>query len=408
MKHLLSLTALALALAPLSALAQGADPNGQPAPVVGQAPAPGAPAAVTPDKASAPAEEAPKPLMWRGTSFTWTQNASTSLLGIGTDQVGFEEDVYAWDFILSPQIYLLDLEKDKILAFAEGGVSVEWTDSGSTTTKHEPAFRDTQVGVGYNRNIFKSEDNEWSTDARVRLRYNIPTSKISLEQGRYGVLSPGVSLSQQFKLLGQAAKGLNSLTLTAGFTWSHLFAKSYTPTNPNLQRTRQSVSGTTREDDQLSFRSMDIDRLIPSATIGLPIYGGLELTAVYRLIGRFKHDFESGACEIVVMGECQTADRDPNRVNYVTDSSFDISLSQPIYDMFTLNLGYNNESLTLDEASKLRNPFWSPGGSVFYLDLVANIDVIYDKASGRSKIDLPPGPNQNATAASNAFGMPSF
>ncbi len=409
--RLLTISALSLAtaaVAPASAWAQ--DAAAQPAPVVGQPPAsPGGapPTAPAADKAGAEQKAEDAPLMWRGTSFTWNQSVSTTTVGIGRDNIGTEDDVYTWDFFLSPNIYLLDLPKDKISAFAELGVGVEWTDSGSTTTQREPQFRDTQVGLGYNRTIYKSDDNEWSTGAAVRARYAIPTSKISLNQGRYGVVSLGGSLSQKFRLLGNAAAGLNNLSVIAGVTWSHLFARSYTPTNGGLERTRQAPSGQTLLSDQLSFRSMDIDRVIPSVTATLPLYKDLSLTTQFRLISRFRHDFEGNDCEVIVMGECQQADRLDDRSTYFTDSSFDVSLSQPIYDMFQINIGYNNETLTLGEDGKSRNIFYSPS-AVFYLDLVVNIDTIYEKASGRSEIDLPPGPRQTLTVAESTTGMPSL
>lgn len=409
-KRLFSLSALALALAPVTALAQNPDPNA-PAPVVGQPPVAGTTTAPVPDQTApvqpAPTPDAPEPLMWRGTTFTWNQAVSTTTVGVGRDNIGHEEDYYSWDFILSPQLYVYDGEDDKVLIFAEGGVGVEWTDSGTTTLQREPQFRDTQVGVGYNRNIFTSEDNEWATGGALRLRYNIPTSKISLAQGRYGVLSVGGAITQKIRLLGNAADGLNNLTLIGGLTYSRLFARASTPTDPALERTRQSPSGTTLLSDQLSFRSMDIDRLIPSATLILPLYKDLALTTQFRLVSRWKKDFEGTGCDAMVMGECVEADRDPNRATYFTDSTFDISLSQPIYDMFQMNLGYNNETLTLGEDGKTRNPFYSPS-AVFYLDLVANIDTIYEKASGRTPVDLPPGPRSNVTTAANEFGMPSF
>jgi len=351
-------------------------------------------------------------LIWRGTTFTWTHSVTSTTLGIGRDNISDDEDSYAWDFVLAPQIYILDLPKDKIFATVEAGISVEWTNSGTTLTEHEPQFRDTQVGVGYQRNIFTSADKEWSTRGSLRLRYSIPTSVISIEQGRYGVLSPSISMTQVLRLLGNDANGLNNLTVVAGFTYSHLFSRAFTPTNPDLERTRQNASGNTILSDQLSFRSFDIDRVIPSLTLILPLYKDLSLSTAFRMIGRFKHVFEGSDCEFTFNGdECGRASTPEelgaqSAATYLTDSTFDISLSQPIYDMFQLNLGYNNETLTLGEDGKSRNVFYSPGAQ-FYLDIVANIDVLYEKASGRKNIDLPPGPRSTLTAF-NGYGQPSF
>lgn len=422
MKSLLSCAVCAIApalLVPALAFAQGApSPPGDPGAPAAQPPgggptvsSPGAPpqSGPVPDQASSKlpvVQEEPENLIWRGTTFTWTHSITTTTLGVGRDNISDDADSYAWDFVLAPQLYLLDLPDDKIFATAEAGVSVEWTDSDTTTTKHEPQFRDTQLGVGYQRNIFTSDDKEWSTKGTVRLRYTFPTSKISIEQGRYGVISPSLSFTQVLRLLGSKADGLNNLTVVAGLTYSHLFSRSFNPTNPDLERQRQNASGASIFSDQLSYRSFDIDRLIPAATFILPLYKDLSLTTAFRLIGRFRHDFKGSDCEIIVMGECQKAERLSDRATYLTDSTFDISLSQPIYDMFQLNVGYNNETLTIGEDGKARNVFYSPGAQ-FYLDIVANIDVIYEKASGRKNIDLPPGPRSTLTAV-NDYGNPSF
>lgn len=415
LKGLISVSTLALVVSPAVSFAQtttqpGAQAQGT-VQVQGPAAAPGtfgAPGAPPPaDQAAAPAapakEEAPKELFWRGTSFTWTQGVSTTTVGIGRDNYGYEDDFYAWDFTLAPNFFLLDLPDDKITATVEAGVSVEWTDSAATTTEHEPQFRDTQVGLGYSRSIFKSEDKEWSTGAGLRLRYSIPTSKTSIGQGRYGVLSAGVSANQKFRLAGNDAVGFNNLTVSAGLTYSHLFSRAYTPTNPGLERTRTTASFAAITSDQLGTRSFDIDRLIPSVTFTLPLIKDLTLTTAFRMIGRWKHDFED-TC-IVVMNECQPIARDENRPTYFTDSSFDVALSQPIYDMFAINVGYNNETLTLGEDGKNRNIFYSPSAQ-FYLDLTANIDVIYQKAAGE-KIDTPPQP-KGSVASTNEFGNAAF
>ncbi len=409
-----SSTALALVLSATNVLAQAAptiggpatDPGaGAPAPVMSASMPPSGPAA---DQAapSAPTQADPEPLMWRGTTFTFSQAATTTMLGIGNDNIGHEDEYYGWDFVLAPNLYLFDGKTDKILVFAEAGVSVEWTDAGDTTTKHEPRFRDTQVGAGYNRDLFTSDDKEWSTKTGIRARAVFPTSPTSIAQGRYLTSSLGATVSQVVRLLGRESDGLNNLTVIGGLTWSHLFSKSYTPVNGDLERQRQNASGSAIFSDQLSFSSMDIDRLIPSITMILPLYKDLSMTTQFRLVGRFRHQFEGTGCDTVVMGECVTADRQSTPVSYLTNSTFDLSFTQPIYDIFEINVGYNNETLTLGNDGKARNVFYSPDAQ-FYLDLVANIDVMYSKASGREDFELPPGP-RNTVTADNGTGMPHF
>jgi hypothetical protein len=413
-----SSTALALVLSASNVFAQAAPTIGGPAadpgptgagapPTVSASTAPVWPASTDQSAQAAPAGD-PEPLMWRGTTFTFSQAATTTMLGIGRDNIGHEDEFYGWDFVLAPNLYLFDGKTDKILVFAEAGVSVEWTDAGDTTTKHEPRFRDTQVGAGYNRDIFTSDDKEWATKAGLRARAVFPTSPTSIAQGRYLTSSLGASVTQVVRLLGRESDGLNNLTLVGGLTWSHLFSKSYTPVNGDLERQRQNASGSAIFSDQLSFSSMDIDRLIPSITMILPLYKDLSMTTQFRLVGRFRHQFEGTGCDVNQpgLGGCVTADTEANPVSYLTNSTFDISLTQPIYDIFEINVGYNNETLTLGNDGKARNVFYSPDAQ-FYLDLVANIDVMYSKASGREKFELPPGP-RNTVTADNGTGMPHF
>jgi hypothetical protein len=374
-----------------------------------------APTTTAPDSAAPSTtdgkEAAPEPLIWRGTTFTWTHTLSTTTVGVGRDNIGHEDEYYQWDFVLAPNLYVLDLKDDKINIFAEAGVSVEWTDAGDTTTKHEPRLRDTQVGAGYTRNIFTSEDKEWSTKAGIKVRGILPTSKTSINQGRYFTVSVGATVAQVIRLLGNDADGLNNLTVTGGLTYSHLFSRAYTPTNGGLERTRQNSFGQSETSDQLSFSSFDIDRVIPGVTLSLPLYKDLTLATQFRLIGRFKHQLAGDGCDVSQpgIGGCVSADEVESPVTYVTNSTFDVSLAIPIYEIFDLDIGYNNETLTLGADGKNRNVFYSPD-AVFYLDLVANIDVMYSKASGREKFELPPTPAERARTADNGpgTGMPSF
>ncbi len=427
MKGFVSISALALVLAPSMALAQQpADPAPAPAPAPAQQPAPVSPVAPPPDASQpgagaaittpktadkatgiSPADEAPAPLIWRGTTFTYTNAASTTMLGLGIDQIGPEEDYYGMDWVVAPQLYVLDLPDDKIVLFGEAGITLEITDSGTTTTKREPQFRDTQLGAGYLRNIWTSEDKEWNTSGAFRARAVLPSSPNSQAQGRYLTSSLSLSLTQQIRLLGREADGLNNLTVIGSFTWSHLFSRAKQPTNPDLERDRQSASGANISSDILTSSSFDRDRLIPGVTFVLPLYKDLSLTTAFRLIGRFKDRFQSEGCVVDQPGTgCVEDPADPNAPTYFTNSTFDISLTQPIYDVVALNIGYNNETLTLGEDGKNRNIFYSPSAQ-FYLDIVANIDIIYDKASGRSQMELPPGP-RGVITASNESGMPSF
>jgi len=242
----------------------------------------------------------------------------------------------------------------------------------------------------------------------VKARLTFPTSKLSIDEGKYLTTSLGASIGQTFKLLGSNADGFNNVTVTVGLTWNHLFSASYNPTNPNLERTRQNAHGGSELSDQLTFNSFDIDRLIPAVGIDLPLYKDLSLAVQGRLIGRFKHAWEGQPCEAQTLTGCVKADPgSPDQITYTTNSTFDVSLTQSVFGLVDVTVGYNNETLSLGEDGRIRNPFYSPDAQ-FYLDLVANIDEIYSTASGRSKVETPVS-NTASNAKGNAkTGMPSF
>lgn len=385
----------------LLAATSAANAWAQPAPTA-PAPAGQPPAAPAPPPDDSGIPSALKPSRFRFSTLGWSQSATTTMLGIGRDNIGGEDEQYAMDFSFAPQYWFYDEKDDKLFVNAEIGMTVELTDSGATTTRREPQFNDVQLGLGYNRSIFTSKDGEWLTRLFLRARGIFPTSPISMAQGRYFTSSFGASILQVFRLLGNDADGLNNLTVLGGATWSHLFARSYTPTNTSLERTRQTATGGQILDDQLSFNSMDIDRLIPTLFLSLPLYKDLTLNNTWRLIGRFRHQFEGSACDIVVSGECVDVDAGRDKApTYLTNSSFDVSLTQGFYNVAFLTAGYNNETLTLGEDGRARNVFYSPS-AVFYLDLSLQLDQVYSKAADTG------GGNRNPFVQAGAPSLRAF
>jgi hypothetical protein len=381
---------------PAPPAAQPAPPPVQPAPT-SSAPPPvqfGVTTGPTPDDTTAPDDgttKGPKPLIWRGSTFTWNQAGTTTIFGIGRDNIGGEEEYYGWDFVLAPQIYLYDAPKDKISAFAEIGWNTELT-NGPTVDERETLFKDMQLGARYSRNIWESggaQKGEYATTGAATARFILPTSEASYTQGRYLVTALGLGAKQQIKVLGKKAVALNNVTVGVSGTWAHLFARSYQATDPALERDRQNASGQTIKSDVLATKSYDPDRVTLGATLELPIVQDLALATQFRLVGNFKHDFETGGgqtnCDVAIANEpCVVADRDENRVTYVPSTAFDIALTYPIYEVVGLTLGYNNENRWIGEDGQRRNIFYSPDAQ-FYLDITANLDVIYSKATRREK-----------------------
>jgi hypothetical protein len=333
------------------------------------------------------------PLRWRGTSFTWNHAATTTLVGVGRDNIGGELEQYSWTFTFRPKYFIVDLPKDKVTVSVDIGAEVELTDSALTTDRNELLFQDLLAGVAYSRNLWESggkDKGEYKTSASVSGRVRFATSKFSYGQGKYATTLLGTSLNQQLKLLGNKADALNNLTVGFSLTWGHLFAESYAPVNENAARPRQNASGQAEVSDVLGGYSFGMNTLTGALSADLPIYKGLQLSTGMGILGVFKHAFESatgedGDCEYVTLTEpCGVAPRVPDAVTYTPQTLFRAGLSYSMLDVVDMGLGYQNITPWIGENGQRRNVFYSPDAQ-FYVDITANLDSIYTKATRRSK-----------------------
>ncbi|WP_437900056.1 hypothetical protein [Sorangium sp. So ce124] len=321
-------------------------------------------------------------LRWRGTTFTWNQAGSTTLFGVGGEYTP-DIQVYGWDFTLRPSYYLLDRPKDKVSLSAEIGWLVELTNSDTTATYREPQLKDTTLGARYSRALWESggaNKGEYKTDAAMRLRVTLPTSPQSWNSGDYFTVSVGPQVSQKIKLLGSKADGLNHVTATLGVTYAHLFSRSIMRVNPDLRRLRQNPSGESELDEQLSGYAQVLNRLTTSLDLDVPLYKDLSLGTSFGLLSRFKPELGEGCLKISTGCAPYTFDG----TTYLPNTAFDINVSYPVYEVVDLTLGYNNTTAQLGEDGQRRNFFYSPDAQ-FYLDINANLDVIYSKVTGRGK-----------------------
>ncbi|WP_437580273.1 hypothetical protein [Sorangium sp. So ce887] len=334
-------------------------------------------------------EEEETTLRWRASTFTWNQGGSTTLFGVGGEYIPADQ-VYGWDFTFRPNFYVLDRPKDKVSVSAEIGWVTELTNSDITTYYREPQFKDVALNGRYSRELWESggaNRGEYKTDAAMRLRLILPTSPASWNAGKYFTVSVGPQIIQKIKLLGSKADGLNNVTATFGVSYAHLFSESYTAVNGEPVRERMTPSGEVAPDDQLTGASLALDRLSTSLQVDLPLYKDLSLGTSFALLSDFKHELKGG-CVTTATG-CAPFDSSQGPT-YAPQTAFDVSLNYPIFEVVDLTLGYNNTNLQLGYDGQRRNFFYSPEAQ-FYLDITANLDVIYSKVTGRGKKVEKPG-----------------
>ena len=85
------------------------------------------PQAIGADESSADgANEAEAPLPWRGSTFTWNQAATTTLLGVGRDNIGSENEQYNWWFSFRPRYFLVDAPKDNVRVVLREVPATHW------------------------------------------------------------------------------------------------------------------------------------------------------------------------------------------------------------------------------------------------------------------------------------------
>ena len=340
---------------------------------------------VTPGE-GADAKGPTKPLPWRGSTFTWNQAGSTTVFGVGRDNIGSEAEYYGWDFAFAPNYYILDLEKDKLRAFAEIGWTTELTNSDTTNDYRDTLFKDMQLGLGYSRTILESggsDKGEYQTSGSVTGRFILPTSSASYEQGRYLTTSLALGAKQKVKLMGSKAAGLQNVTVGVTGTWAHLFSENYEATFSEVNVPRRPNASGSINNEGGAITSFEQNRLVASLLLDLNLIENLSLATNFRVVGRFKHEYtEDDLCVDGVQGvECAKVQGDPDAPLYHPYTTFDVSLTYGIFDVVDLTLGYNNDTGAIGENGERRNIFYSADGQ-FYLDIVANLDEIYTKVRG--------------------------
>jgi len=356
------------------------------APAPAPAPAPEPPAAAfgspqpTPDAPTPEAEAKPNP--FRFTWLTWHQEGSTKIFGVGPDYQGTEDEVYSFQFKLSPRYYYYDTPKNQAYVSATLTLDTELTNSDSTNRKREPLFGDLILTTGYSH-IITAADKETKLGFGPSLGFILPTSKLSYSQEKYFTTTLAAGTRNSIKLAGKKSDWFPNALVAGSLAYQHLFSRATTPTNAKLNYHRQTSTGADFLSDQLSGKEFATNGLKLSFAYFLTIYRDLSLVNLWEVTVPFKDDFTAGGgtgCDVSIANDpCVVAQSNPDRTHGIPTTTFDIALSYDIFEVAGVTLGYNNTSLQLGEDGTRRSVFTSPD-QVFYLDLVAYLDNIGDKA----------------------------
>jgi len=363
---------------PASGPAAGPPAAGAPATVSAASPTTVAPAADKPE----PSAGLPPRVPWRGTSVSWTNAATTTLIGVGRDNISSSGETYTMDWSLTLNYYVVDQDKWKISLMLVPSVNVELTNSNITTTKYEPHFGDLPFLATYSRTLFAK--GLWSTGLGLTSGLVFPTSPTSSAIGNYLKTTERLSLSQSIPLLGKDAPVLKSFALGLGARWDHRFGKATTAVSDETIRVRQDHTGSSIDSDGIGFSPLATNTLRESISLTFSeAPGGMPLSVggSFSFIQSYLPEFEGNDCEVELPTGCVKAgsqvDVRTTRYNF----GFSVSASfQPAPEL-GLSLAYANASNTLGTDGQTRSIFYSPGAQ-FSGTLTFYPDALYERLTG--------------------------
>ncbi len=349
-------------------------------------PGPGADSGVTPNTL-------PARVRWRGSNLNWGTNATTTALGIGRDNIGSEGEQVSMGFGLVLNYFILEGK------LADGtsrgysfrvqtapGFDVELTNSDFTSTKREPLFRDLPLQAIFAKPLWKSADEEWGLSMAANGTVLLPTSKLSYDRGIYVTTSPRVSLFAQVPLRGKKAEFLKNVLIGGSVRWDHQFSRATVPTNPDIDRPRQTLQGTAVRSDQLTGGSIDTNSLRTGAFLFFD----------EKLFGKTLWVFLSGGLQYSFLNQPQvsscveisTGCVDPTRVENPTTTryttSFGLGVSYFPASEWGFSIDYSNGATQIGLDGKRRNPLYSPDATLG-ASLILSIDAIYERLTGPAR-----------------------
>lgn len=405
----------------------------QPPPVMAPVPPPAQPA---PPPAPPAAPEKPKGMTllqrFAGSQISWNHSVSLTTLGIDTREGGIatntsvgaaasaagrtlepgsggstvgisnSNDVYTQSFIFTPAFFIYKGDRHLVRAFTQVLVNTELTNSDTTTQLRQPDVFDVPLrivdtiplaswggGAGGSaaagalaRDPTLAGAAEYRTWGSVTGGFNFPTSRASRGSGIYLTSHLAVGLRQQIKLFGSSSDYLSNITFTLSEAWQHQFSRASTRVNDGIDVPRQDGAGNPLTSDQLGGGALPENRLIHNISFFMPLIGNLQISGGFQVWNEFPHQFKGSDCEVQLMTGCANLPESESKMRSVT--SLDVSLFYLILPELGVDIGYSNFTGQLTDASRYRNPIFSPSSS-FYADITIFPDQIIKRLAAPPK-----------------------
>jgi hypothetical protein len=366
-------------------------------------PPPITPPAVTPappssGSAVAPIVAAKPPLAWAGTTFEWENQFSTTILGVGTNYIGTEDESFRMTFSLTPSYFVFWRPRHQLSVSGRVTVVDELTNSDTTASKHAPQFADIPLGLEYAATLFTSGhgptlggvrtmrdptllgEGDWRTWVLVSTYLVLPASPGSRAAGVDLGTSIGVGVRQQFKLLGGDSRWLGYLLVTASERWIHAFTSAAAPVDPRLQD---------RIDNLYPTAPALPNTLSHTAALTLPIYRDLQLDTTFQLRTGFPASVGSGGAGCVQLPTGCVPSSAVTTTAVRASTLFAVGFSYEIIPELGIALGYVNDAPQLGDNGQKRSLFYSPNAQ-FYTSVTFSFDRLYQRLAAPAPVSAAP------------------
>ena len=335
---------------------------------------------------------APKPLIWRGTTFIVDQSMTPETAGIGRDYQSRNALYQLW-LSFRPRVHLLADGKNTLNINARIDLYKELTSSDGDTDRRQNIFGDVWINAPYGRNLYRKDG--YSTSVSFGPRLIIPTSLDARARGVIITAGAGGGVVQAFPL-AKGSEWFSSGHVAAIGFYTHAFTKGTTRQDADALegQPRLQTDGRTGQNNQLSGGFLVNHQFLTILDSGVQITEKLGFTFDAIFISQWKYAHDESCTPVTISngtacGGTNPDNPSPQKYTLLTWllAGFDYQLT----DELNMALGYYHVTNNIGPDGKHQNLVYSPDNGRFYLTATIGLDSLYERIRGKPD-DGPGGP----------------